>query len=330
MIDLAEKAKSHAQGDVSRAQEALELEKAKCEDQLVEMRKAVQIANDEKLALSAQLEEAQSVHEELKKQHEAMEADLVETCTLLEKVSAKANDSTDDYKKLIAEMNQSMETMKHNLEDEVVLAVELTGEKELVIKQLQTRERELEAQLAEMHNGRVLDASRLATVEAKLKDATVGERERLAVLKKENARLEKRLKDTWTALQGAHAVVEQTKTAAKEAVRKANLAASRAEKVAIKAREELTTLRGKMRIEEDHPKLVESIALPSMPDTASPIKPREERSRNASFDDEMQRASDLLERLTGRSRESSLRDETESIDALSEASAGYGYRGAKA
>jgi hypothetical protein len=231
---------------------------------------------------------------------------------------------------LIAEMNESMETMKHNLEDEVVLAVELTEEKELVIKQLQTRERELEAQVAEMEKGRASDASRLATVEAKLKDATVGERERLAVLKKENARLEKRLKDTWTALQGAHAVVEQTKTAAKEAVRKANLAASRAEKVAIKAREELTTLRAKMSIEEDRAKLVDTITPPSMSNTASPIKPREERSRNSSLDDEMQRASDLLERLTGRSRESSLRDETESIDAPSEASAGYGYRGAKA
>ena len=56
--------------------------------------------------------------------------------------------------------------------------------------------------------------------------------EAFRALETENSRLEKRVKQTWQALQGAHAVAEQTKHAARDAVRTARQAAARAEKEA--------------------------------------------------------------------------------------------------
>ena len=72
--------------------------------------------------------------EELRLAKDAMEDDLVETCSLLEKVSAKANDAADNYKQTTAEMNATMDTMKQKLEGEVLLAMDLTKEKEFIIK----------------------------------------------------------------------------------------------------------------------------------------------------------------------------------------------------
>ena len=76
-----------------------------------------------------------------------------------------------------------------------------------------------------------LDARR-SQAEAALKTTSGDASEAFRALETENLRLEKRVKQTWQALQGAHAVAEQTKRAARDAVRTARQAAGRAEKEA--------------------------------------------------------------------------------------------------
>jgi len=237
-------------------------------------------------------------------------------------------------------MNASTESLKEKLEAEILLAMDLAEEKEIIIRKMETRQDELRAQLDALQEKSSVSASRIVALESKLKETTAGERERLIVLQTENKRLEKRLKDTWTALQGAHAVVEQTKTAAKDAVRKANTAASRAEKVALKLKQELASARGSRQplvaVDEgsEPPSQLTRAASRPTSTKASPVKPIARGSNNA-FDDEMQRASDLLERISRQtSRESSLKDD-ESARGGSETSSqagalggSFGYRGA--
>jgi septal ring factor EnvC (AmiA/AmiB activator) len=206
---------------------------------------------------------------------------------------------------------------------------------------METGQDELRAQLDVLQEKSSSSTARISTLESKLKETTAGERERLVVLQTENKRLEKRLKDTWTALQGAHAVVEQTKTAAKDAVRKANAAATRAEKVAVKLKQELALARGNSEplgsVDEgsEPPSISSSRAASQTKQTKySPVKPTI-RSNNGSFDVEMQRASDLLDRISRQtSREPSLKDD-ESARGESETSSqvgvvgdSFGYRGA--
>jgi hypothetical protein len=76
-----------------------------------------------------------------------------------------------------------------------------------------------------------LDARR-SQAEAALKTSSGDASEAFRALENENLRLEKRVKQTWQALQGAHAVAEQTKHAARDAVRTARQSAARAEKEA--------------------------------------------------------------------------------------------------
>ena len=249
-----------------------------------------------------------------------------------------------------------MDTMKQKLEGEVLLAMDLTKEKEFIIKELETRQAELSAQVEALKEKSLSSSSKLVALETNLKEASIAERERLLVLQNENKRLEKRLKDTWTALQGAHAVVEQTKTAAKDAVRNANAAAAKAEKVAIKAKRELEEIRRsapataiirKVTEAEDVSQMQSSPQLSSRHRSAtspqsmsqrsspapklSPVKPP---SKVPSLDDEMQRASDLLERLSRASREPSLRDDgsvgkSETSSQIGAVGAAvFGYRGA--
>lgn len=341
LVELAEKAKAHAQQEAARAADDLKEKDALFEEQLANVRMAVNAVNDEKLALSQQVEEAKAECAAIRKQKDAMENDLVETCSLLEKVSAKANASADEYKITITEMNASTESLKEKLEAEILLAMDLAEEKEIIIRKMETRQDELRAQLDALHEKSSVSTSRVVALESKLKETTAGERERLVVLQTENKRLEKRLKDTWTALQGAHAVVEQTKTAAKDAVRKANTAASRAEKVALKLKQELASARGSrhplVAVDEGSEPASQSASQTALRPTstkASPVKPIVRGSNNA-FDDEMQRASDLLERISRQtSRESSLKDD-ESTRGGSETSSqagalggSFGYRGA--
>ena len=74
-----------------------------------------------------------------------------------------------------------------------------------------------------------MDARR-SQAEAALKASSGDASEAFRALETENLRLEKRVKQTWQALQGAHAVAEQTKHAARDAVRAARQSAARSEK----------------------------------------------------------------------------------------------------
>jgi chromosome segregation ATPase len=355
-IDLAEKAKEQAKADIKRAEDVFALKAKAYEEQIETVRKEVDAVNDEKVALLDKIDEAHAMHEELKKQRDAMEADLVETCSILEKVSEKASTSADEYKKAMAQVNAGTAALKETLEAEILLTMERVEEKELIIKEMETREAEREAQLELLKEKLSTNAAELKAYEIKLKDATAGERERLVVLQKENSRLEKRLTDTWAALQGAHAVAEQTKLAAKKAVGAANHAAAKAEKVALQAKQELQDikithsrdaenaarlqaqvhdLKGRdnaARTELERIKAEKDAEISRLKRNPAPSAPQRHRVSGA-LDDEMMRASDLLERL-GRSRESSMRDETESQDRISNSDVAsfrsFGYGGASA
>jgi len=352
-IELAEKAKEHAKLEIKRAEDAFALKAKAHDEQIDDVRKKVDFVNAENLKLLDKLKEARDVHEDLKKQRDTMEADLVETCTILEKVSEKASLSADEYKKSMEQFKVNTNTLRETLESEVLATMERVEEKELIIKDMETREAERSAQIELLQEKLLTNAADLKSCQAKLKDATAGERERLIVLQTENSRLEKRLTDTWAALQGAHAVVEQTKIAAKKAVAVANGAAAKAEQVALKAKQELEDIRNGRRDEaEKVTRLQAQLDEFKGKDAAAraelervkaekekdieiarqrrPIPTATRVRTPVTLDDEMMRASDLLERL-GRSRESSIRDETESLDRVSNHSASFrsfGYGGA--
>ena len=355
-VDLAEKAKEHAKADVKRVEDAFELKAKAYEQQIESVRKEVTTANEEKLALLDKIDEAHVMHEEIRKQRDAMEVDLVETCSILEKVSEKASTSADEYKKALAQVNAGAATLKETLEAEILLTMERVEEKELIVKDMEVREAERTAQIELLQEKLSTNTAELKAYELKLKDATAGERERLIVLQKENSRLEKRLTDTWAALQGAHAVVEQTKAAAKKAVGAANHAAAKAEKVALQAKQELEEIRNSHRRDAENAarlqaqvddlmgrddasraeiariKAEKESEIARLKRNSAPAAPHRPRTSGA-LDEEMMRASDLLERL-GRSRESSMRDETESQDRISNADVAsfqsFGYGGASA
>jgi chromosome segregation ATPase len=223
--------------------------------------------------------------------------------------------------------------MKEKLEAEILLAMDLAEEKEVLISEMETRQAELRAQVDTLKEKSSMNSAKVSALEQKLKENSEGERERLQVLQTENKRLEKRLKDTWTALQGAHAVVEQTKEAAKEAVRKANSAAARAESVALKARQELSEARGGAKSLASIPSTSGSPVSHSQSQaTSARSTPFKRRSANVGLDDEMQRANALLSRIS-RSRESSVKDD-ESFGRGGGGSdngntAVFGYRGAQ-
>ena len=160
LVELAEKAKAHAQQEAARAADDLKEKDALFEEQLANVRMAVNAVNDEKLALSQQVEEAKAECAAIRKQKDAMENDLVETCSLLEKVSAKANASADEYKITITEMNASTESLKEKLEAEILLAMDLAEEKEIIIRKMETRQDELRAQLDALHEKSSVSASR--------------------------------------------------------------------------------------------------------------------------------------------------------------------------
>ena len=356
MMTLAQNEEQRAREEAACASKTISEKETEFAEQLERVRNELLVAHEANLSLTSELDEMKTACEELRLAKDAMEDDLVETCSLLEKVSAKANDAADNYKQTTAEMNATMDTMKQKLEGEVLLAMDLTKEKEFIIKELETRQAELSAQVEALKEKSLSSSSKLVALETNLKEASIAERERLLVLQNENKRLEKRLKDTWTALQGAHAVVEQTKTAAKDAVRNANAAAAKAEKVAIKAKRELEEIRSsapataiirKVTEAEDVSQMQSSSQLSSRHRSAtspqsmsqrsspaprlSPVKPP---SKVPSIDDEMQRASDLLERLSRASREPSLRDDgsvgkSETSSQIGAVGAAvFGYRGA--
>jgi len=350
-IELAEKTKKNAQEDATRAAEMTAIKQEEFEQQLENIRKDFDVTNDEKLALSAQLEHIRAELEDLKEQKDAMESDLVETCSLLEKVSAKATAASDEYKRTISDMTATSDAMREKLEGEVMLAMDLTAEKDFIIKELEIRQSELDAQIEALKETSSSNASKVIALENKLKEAGIAERERLLVLQEENKRLEKRLKDTWTALQGAHAVAEQTKAAAMDAVRNATAAAAKAENVAIKAKRDLEEARKSGAGPNGLQSISEIPAAPSQSATrlssqsaihtapqrtlASSFKSssRKVTLKSAAFDNEMQQASDLLERISRQSRESSVKDDGSvgkgGSETSSQAGAGalYGYRG---
>ena len=119
------------------------------------------------------------------------------------------------------------------LEDEV---------KELVIKAKRAEAAMVEAEKHAEHAEEAFDKirqleqevsdldARRSQAEAALKASSGDASEAFRALETENLRLEKRVKQTWQALQGAHAVAEQTKHAARDAVRAARQSAARAEK----------------------------------------------------------------------------------------------------
>ena len=254
-------------------------------------------------------------------------------------MSQKANESTDQCKQHMEELDTSTSAMKEKLEAEILWAMDLAEEKEVLISEMETRQAELRAQVDTLKESSSMNSAKVSALEQKLKENNAGERERLQVLQTENKRLEKRLKDTWTALQGAHAVVEQTKAAAKEAVRKANSAAARAESVALKARQELSEAQEDAKSHANIPLTIGSPVKPVKPvsqsqsqSTSARSTPVRRRGANVGLDNEMQRANDLLSRIS-RSRESSVKDD-ESFgrgggNSDNGNTAVFGYRGAQ-
>ena len=335
-IELAEKAKANAQQDAKKIADVVAEKEKEFERHLVTIREEGKTLNEEKDALASQIEQTRSECEEIKKEKEALEADLVETCSLLEKVSQKANESSDQYKQHIEELDASTSAMKEKLEAEILLAMDLAEEKEVLISEMETRQAELRAQVDTLKESSSMNSAKVSALEQKLKENNVGERERLQVLQTENKRLEKRLKDTWTALQGAHAVVEQTKAAAKEAVRKANSAAARAESAALKARQELSEAQEDAKSHANIPLTsgspVKPVSQSQSQSTSARSTPVRRRGANVGLDNEMQRANDLLSRIS-RSRESSVKDD-ESFgrgggNSDNGNTAVFGYRGAQ-
>ncbi|CAL6373604.1 unnamed protein product [Bathycoccus prasinos] len=249
-IALAD-ARKHAAGAEKRADVAIARVERRCKE--IEARTDRDV---DRLTMAVETAEKAQKSSEEKAAH--VDAELANAKSLVQRladglrdVRLKKEQVEKDQQHVQRELEDALSKLKASKQFEVD-AIKFSGrikELEAEVKELIIKAKRAEAAMAEAekhaeHAEEAFDKirqleqevsdldARRSQAEAALKTTSGNAPEAFRALETENSRLEKRVKQTWQALQGAHAVAEQTKHAARDAVRTARQAAARAEKEA--------------------------------------------------------------------------------------------------
>ncbi|CAL6370158.1 unnamed protein product [Bathycoccus prasinos] len=249
-IALAD-ARKHAAGAEKRADVAIARVERRCEE--IEARTDRDV---DRLTMAVETAEKAQKSSEEKAAH--VDAELANAKSLVQRladglrdVRLKKEQVEKDQQHVQRELEDALFKLKASKQFEVD-AIKFSGRikeleaevKELIIKAKRAEAAMVEAEKHAEHAEEAFDKirqleqevsdldARRSQAEAALKTTSGNAPEAFRALETENSRLEKRVKQTWQALQGAHAVAEQTKHAARDAVRTARQAAARAEKEA--------------------------------------------------------------------------------------------------
>ena len=249
-IALAD-ARKHAAGAEKRADVAIARVERRCKE--IEARTDRDV---DRLTMAVETAEKAQKSSEEKAAH--VDAELANAKSLVQRladglrdVRLKKEQVEKDEQHVQRELEDALSKLKASKQFEVD-AIKFSGRikeleaevKELIIKAKRAEAAMVEAEKHAEHAEEAFDKirqleqevsdldARRSQAEAALKTTSGNAPEAFRALETENSRLEKRVKQTWQALQGAHAVAEQTKHAARDAVRTARQAAARAEKEA--------------------------------------------------------------------------------------------------
>ena len=249
-IALAD-ARKHAAGAEKRADVAIARVERRCKE--IEARTDRDV---DRLTMAVEAAEKAQKSSEEKAAH--VDAELANAKSLVQRladglrdVRLKKEQVEKDQQHVQRELEDTLFKLKASKQFEVD-AIKFSGRikeleaevKELIIKAKRAEAAMVEAEKHAEHAEEAFDKirqleqevsdldARRSQAEAALKTTSGNAPEAFRALETENSRLEKRVKQTWQALQGAHAVAEQTKHAARDAVRTARQAAARAEKEA--------------------------------------------------------------------------------------------------
>jgi chromosome segregation ATPase len=249
-IALAD-ARKHAAGAEKRADVAIARVERRCKE--IEARTDRDV---DRLTMAVETAEKAQKSSEEKAAH--VDAELANAKSLVQRladglrdVRLKKEQVEKDQQHVQRELEDALFKLKASKQFEVD-AIKFSGRikeleaevKELIIKAKRAEAAMVEAEKHAEHAEEAFDKirqleqevsdldARRSQAEAALKTTSGNAPEAFRALETENSRLEKRVKQTWQALQGAHAVAEQTKHAARDAVRTARQAAARAEKEA--------------------------------------------------------------------------------------------------
>lgn len=249
-IALAD-ARKHAAGAEKRADVAIARVERRCKE--IEARTDRDV---DRLTMAVETAEKAQKSSEEKAAH--VDAELANAKSLVQRladglrdVRLKKEQVEKDQQHVQRELEDALSKLKASKQFEVD-AIKFSGRikeleaevKELIIKAKRAEAAMVEAEKHAEHAEEAFDKirqleqevsdldARRSQAEAALKTTSGNAPEAFRALETENSRLEKRVKQTWQALQGAHAVAEQTKHAARDAVRTARQAAARAEKEA--------------------------------------------------------------------------------------------------
>ncbi len=249
-IALAD-ARKHAAGAEKRADVAIARVERRCKE--IEARTDRDV---DRLTMAVETAEKAQKSSEEKAAH--VDAELANAKSLVQRladglrdVRLKKEQVEKDQQHVQRELEDALSKLKASKQFEVD-AIKFSGRikeleaevKELIIKAKRAEAAMVEAEKHAEHAEEAFDKirqleqevsdldARRSQAEAALKTTSGNAPEAFRALETENSRLEKRVKHTWQALQGAHAVAEQTKHAARDAVRTARQAAARAEKEA--------------------------------------------------------------------------------------------------
>jgi len=249
-IALAD-ARKHAAGAEKRADVAIARVERRCKE--IEARTDRDV---DRLTMAVETAEKAQKSSEEKAAH--VDAELANAKSLVQRladglrdVRLKKEQVEKDEQHVQRELEDALSKLKASKQFEVD-AIKFSGRikeleaevKELIIKAKRAEAAMVEAEKHAEHAEEAFDKirqleqevsdmdARRSQAEAALKATSGNAPKAFRALETENSRLEKRVKQTWQALQGAHAVAEQTKHAARDAVRTARQAAARAEKEA--------------------------------------------------------------------------------------------------
>ena len=249
-IALAD-ARKHAAGAEKRADVAIARVERRCKE--IEARTDRDV---DRLTMAVETAEKAQKSSEEKAAH--VDAELANAKSLVQRladglrdVRLKKEQVEKDQQHVQRELEDALSKLKASKQFEVD-AIKFSGRikeleaevKELIIKAKRAEAAMVEAEKHAEHAEEAFDKirqleqevsdldARRSQAEAALKATSGNAPKAFRALETENSRLEKRVKQTWQALQGAHAVAEQTKHAARDAVRTARQAAARAEKEA--------------------------------------------------------------------------------------------------
>ena len=249
-IALAD-ARKHAAGAEKRADVAIARVERRCKE--IEARTDRDV---DRLTMAVETAEKAQKSSEEKAAH--VDAELANAKSLVQRladglrdVRLKKEQVEKDQQHVQRELEDALFKLKASKQFEVD-AIKFSGRikeleaevKELIIKAKRAEAAMVEAEKHAEHAEEAFDKirqleqevsdldARRSQAEAALKATSGNAPKAFRALETENSRLEKRVKQTWQALQGAHAVAEQTKHAARDAVRTARQAAARAEKEA--------------------------------------------------------------------------------------------------